>query len=71
MLPFKGCSYLLLPWPANLFGSQADGIRVDQNDGSGSGSGWSLDANFDFQSLGRYTDFGYEVEFIVPFNSIP
>ena len=56
---------------SNLYGSQADGIRVDQNDGSGSGSGWSLDANFDFQSLGRYTDFGYEVEFIVPFNSIP
>jgi hypothetical protein len=56
---------------SNLYGSQADGIRVDQNDGSGSGSGWSLDANFDFQSLGRYTDFGYEVEFIVPFSSIP
>ncbi len=37
----------------------------------GSGSGWSLDANFDYQSLGRYTDFGYEVEFIIPFSSIP
>ena len=57
---------------ANLFGSQADGIRIDTNDWSmGSGSGWSLDANFDYQSLGRYTDFGYEVEFIIPFSSIP
>ena len=57
---------------ANLYGSQADGIRTDSNDyRSGSSSGWSLDANFDFQSLGRYTDFGYEVEFIIPFSSIP
>ena len=37
----------------------------------GSGSGWSLDANFDYQSLGRYTDFGYEVEFIIPFRLYP
>ena len=37
----------------------------------GSGSGWSQDANFDYQTLGRYTDFGYEVEFIIPFSSIP
>ena len=57
---------------SNLYGSQADGIRIDTNDWSmGSGSGWSQDANFDYQTLGRYTDFGYEVEFIIPFSSIP
>jgi len=57
---------------SNLFGSQADGIRIDTNDWTrGNGSGWSLDANFEYQSLGRYTDFGYEVEFIIPFSSIP
>ena len=57
---------------SNLYGSQADGIRIDTNDWTrGNGSGWSLDANFDYQSLGRYTDFGYEVEFIIPFSSIP
>lgn len=57
---------------ANLFGSQADGIRIDSNDfRGGNNSGWSQDANFDFQSLGRYTDFGYEVEFVIPFSSLP
>ena len=56
---------------SNLYGSQADGIRVEATGYSGQDSGWSLDANFDFKSLGRYTDFGYEVEFIIPFSVIP
>ena len=56
---------------SNLFGSQADGIRVESTGYSGHDSGWSLDANFDFKSLGRLTDFGYEVEFIIPFSVIP
>src|SRR6056300_2007851 len=50
---------------ANLYGSQADGIRVESSGFGSRDSGWSLDANFDFESLGRLTDFGYEVEFII------
>jgi hypothetical protein len=34
-------------------------------------SGWSLDPNFDWESLGRLTDFGYEVEVKIPFSAIP
>ena len=45
-----------------------DGIRVEATAYSGQNSGWTQDANFDFKSLGRYTDFGYEVEFIIPFS---
>ncbi len=56
---------------ANLYGSQADGIRVESSGFSSRDSGWSLDANFDYESLGRLTDFGYEVEFIIPFSSLP
>ena len=56
---------------SNLYGSQADGVRVEATAYSGQNSGWSLDSNFDFKSLGRYTDFGYEVEFIIPFSEIP
>jgi len=56
---------------SNLFGSQGDGIRVESTGYSGHDSGWTLDANFDFKSLGRLTDFGYEVEFIIPFSVIP
>ena len=56
---------------ANLYGSQADGIRVESSGFGSRDSGWSLDANFDYESLGRLTDFGYEVEFIIPFSSLP
>ena len=56
---------------ANLYGSQADGIRVESSGFGSRDSGWSLDANFDYDSLGRLTDFGYEVEFIIPFSSLP
>ncbi len=31
----------------------------------------NLNANFDFQSSGRETDSGYEVEFIIPFLRFP
>ena len=55
----------------NLFGSQNDGIRVEASGFGSRTDGWSLDANFDFKSLGRLTDFGYEVEYIIPFSSIP
>ena len=56
---------------ANLYGSQADGIRVESSGFGSRDSGWSLDSNFDYESLGRLTDFGYEVEFIIPFSSLP
>ena len=56
---------------ANLYGSQADGIRVESSGFGSRDSGWSLDANFDYESLGRLTDFGYEVEVIIPFSSLP
>ena len=56
---------------SNLYGSQADGVRVEDSGFGSQSSGWSLDANFDYQSLGRLTDFGYEVEFIIPFSSLP
>ena len=56
---------------ANLYGSQADGVRVESSGFGSRDSGWSLDANFDYESLGRLTDFGYEVEFIIPFSSLP
>ena len=55
----------------NLFGSQNDGIRVEASGFGSRTDGWSLDANFDFKSLGRLTDFGYEVEYIIPFSSLP
>ena len=39
---------------------------------SGQNFGWTQDANFDFKSLGRHTDFGYEVELQSVFsNSFP
>ena len=56
---------------SNLYGSQADGVRVEDSGFGSQSSGWSLDANFDYQSLGRLTDFGYEVEFMIPFSSLP
>ena len=56
---------------ANLYGSQADGLRVESSGFGSRDSGWSLDSNFDYESLGRLTDFGYEVEFIIPFSSLP
>ena len=31
----------------------------------------NVNANFDFKSLGKETDFGYEMEFIIPFSEIP
>jgi hypothetical protein len=35
---------------SNLYGSQAEGVRVESSGYSGQNSGWTLDANFDFKS---------------------
>ena len=59
-----------LGFVSNLYGSQSDGVRVEGTSYTGQGSGWSFSRNFDFESLGRITDFGYEVEFIIPFSEI-
>ena len=32
--------------------------------------GWSAESNYDYETAGRLTDFGYEVEFKIPFSSI-
>ena len=60
-----------LGFTSNLYGSQSDGVRVEGTSYTGQGSGWGFSRNFDFESLGRITDFGYEVEFIIPFAEIP
>ena len=57
---------------ANALGSQLDGSRIEPRgvqQGPGAG-GWSLESNYDFETSGRVTDFGYEVEFKIPFSSI-
>ena len=60
-----------LGFSANIYGSQSDGVRVESSGFGSQSSGWSLDPNFNWESLGRLTDFGYEVEVIIPFSSIP
>jgi len=58
---------------ANALGSQLDASRIEprgvQQGGPGA-SGWSPESNYDFDTAGRITDFGYEVEFKIPFSSI-
>ena len=60
-----------LGFSANIYGSQNDGIRVESSGFGRQDSGWSLDPNFEWKSLGRLTDFGYEVEVMIPFSAIP
>ena len=60
-----------LGFVSNLYGSQSDGVRVEGTLIQVKVRGWSFSRNFDFESLGRITDFGYEVEFIIPFSEIP
>ena len=60
-----------LGFTANIYGSQNDGVRVESSGFGRQDSGWSLDPNFEWQSLGRLTDFGYEVEVMIPFSAIP
>ncbi|MBO6575207.1 MAG: hypothetical protein JJ896_07325 [Rhodothermales bacterium] len=59
----------------NPLGQQADGILRDAQQGGffrGGGQPFNMDLSpdFVFQSAGRETDFGYEVEITVPFKSL-
>ena len=60
-----------LGFSANIYGSQNDGVRVESSGFGRQDSGWSLDPNFEWNSLGRLTEFGYEVEVMIPFSAIP
>ena len=55
---------------SNPSGSQTDGIRLPGTS-FGGGPNINLNANFDFQSSGRITDEGYEIEFLIPFSELP
>ena len=55
---------------SNSSGSQNDGIRLPGTS-FGGGPNINLNVNFDFKSLGRVTDEGYEVEFLIPFTELP
>ena len=57
---------------ANALGSQLDASRIEprgvqQRPGD---EGWSAESNYDYETAGRVTDFGYEVEFKIPFSSL-
>ncbi|MBV6520552.1 MAG: hypothetical protein MNPFHGCM_00668 [Gemmatimonadaceae bacterium] len=57
---------------ANPLGVQLDGVRSDAGVSAGSFFGGSMDFNPDyhFESQGRITDDGYEVEMRIPFRSL-
>ena len=56
-----------LYFAVNALGRQADGTR---NERGGTSSTVDLAEDFQFQSKGRITDFGYEVEVRIPFKSL-
>ncbi len=51
----------------NPFGSQSDGTRSEGGTGGGHND---LNEDFQYQSKGRVTDYGYEVEVRIPFKSL-
>ena len=55
---------------SNPSGSLFDAIRMPGR-GFGSEININIDVNYDFSSMGRITDYGYEMEFIVPFSELP
>ena len=55
---------------SNPSGSQSDAIRIP-GISFGGGPNVNSNVNFDFQSTGRLTDDGYELEFIIPFSELP
>jgi hypothetical protein len=55
-----------LVFAVNPFGVQSDGTYTE----SGSGGSTDLSPDFLFESKGRLTDYGYEVEVRIPFKSI-
>lgn len=56
---------------SNLYGSQFDAIRLEGTGYGGSPYNMNVNANFDFKSLGKETEYGYEMEFIIPFSELP
>ncbi len=58
-----------LVFSVNPFGVQADGVMADVS-GSDLNPGLDLSPDFVFESKGRLTDFGYEVEIRIPFKSL-
>ena len=63
-----------LDFEVNPLGVQADGTLVEQGSSSGTNAVGrllpDLSADFVFQSRGRVTDYGYEVEIRIPFKSL-
>jgi hypothetical protein len=65
-----------LDFQVNPLGVQADGTLVEQGGQNGNGTAATgrtlpdLSADFVFQSRGRVTDYGYEVELRIPFKSL-
>ena len=58
---------------ANALGSQLDASRIEPkgiNQGGAGSEGWSPESNYDYETVGRLSEFGYEVEFKIPFSSI-
>ena len=51
----------------NPLGSQSDGVRTENGSGGGTND---LNEDFRYQSKGRITDYGYEVEIRIPFKSL-
>jgi hypothetical protein len=56
-----------LVFMVNPLGSQSDGTRSENGSGGGS---TDLSEDFQYQSKGRLTDYGYEVEVRIPFKSL-
>ena len=55
---------------SNAAGSKMDGVRTP-GIGFGGEPQVNRNVNYNFESLGRITDEGYELEFIIPFSEIP
>src|SRR6185503_5890906 len=56
-----------LVFMVNPYGSQSDGTRTETGSGTGSND---LNEDFQYQSKGRVTSGGYEVEVRIPFKSL-
>lgn len=56
---------------ANPNGSLLDAIRLDGRGYSGSEFNLKKSANFDFNAIGSINDYGFDLEFMIPFSEIP
>ena len=55
---------------SNPSGSPFDAIRIPGR-GYGSEVNININVNYDFNSIGSITDYGYQIEFFVPFSELP